>query len=162
MKTSNVLLATVWDKIEIVLSESTHIRILAFSPAGIKDCAIQIGDFKKTCKQIKDNFFVVPWDPKRYQNGLHYLIVTVTDKADRVNQIVQPFGFDDQQSMNFDFFAVFVLKTDATTILKGLFYMSTIICVAPLIFLRIWHELVKGKRQQYFIIQIHIISCKKC
>lgn len=117
---------------------------MAFSPAGIKNCAVQIGDFKENCKQINDNFFVVPWNAKRYQNGLYYLTVTVADNADRINQVVQPFRLDDKETLKFDILAQFVLKTDATTILKSLFHMSLMWCVVPLVFLRIWHELCKG------------------
>lgn len=125
--------------------ESTHIRILAFSPAGIKSCTVQIGnDFKEVCKQVNGNFFVVPWNTKRYQNGLYYITVTVADNLDRVNQVVQPFRLDDQQSLKFDTMALFVLKTDATTIFRTLFYLSLVTCISPLIVVRIWHELVKG------------------
>lgn len=131
---------------DCVFSESTHIRILAFSPAGIKSCTAQIGNgFKETCRQINDNFFVVSWDPKRFEKGLHFITVTMADNADRVNQVEQPFRLDDQQTLKFDMMALFVLKTDATTIFKGLFYMALITCISPLIFIRIWHELVKGK-----------------
>lgn len=127
-------------------SESTHIRILAFSPAGIKSCSVQIGnDFIETCKQINDKLFVVAWDPKRYQNGLYYITVNVEDNDGRKNGAKQPFKLDEQQSLKFDLFALFILRTDATTIFKSLFWFSLILCVFPLIFLRIWHELIKGK-----------------
>lgn len=101
-------------------------------------------DFKENCKQINDHFFVVPWDPKYFEKGLHYITVTMADNADRVNQVEQPFRLDDQQSLKFDMMALFVLKTDATTIFKTLFYMALITCISPLIFIRIWHELIKG------------------
>lgn len=129
----------------IPVSESTHIRILAFSPSGIKSCTVDIGDsLKENCKQINDNFFVVPWDPKLYHNGLYYITVTVVDKDDREKQVIQPFKLDEKQSLKFDLMALFVLQTDATTIFKTLFWFSLVVCTAPLIFLRVWHELVKG------------------
>lgn len=122
---------------------------MAFSPAGIKSCVVQIGnnEFNKNCKQINAHFFVVPWDPERYQNGLHYITVNVVDNDGRENQVHQPFKLDEQQTLDFDLLALFVLKTDATTIFKCLFWFALSLCVFPLIFLRIWHELVKGKRR---------------
>lgn len=118
---------------------------MAFSPSGIKSCTVEIGnELKETCKQDNDNFFVVPWDPKQYENGLYYITVTVVDNDNRENQVTQPFKLDEKNSLKFDLMALFVLQTDATTIFKSLFWFSLVICVAPLIFLRIWHELVKG------------------
>lgn len=92
---------------------------------------------------MTDNFFVVPWTPKRYQNGLHYITVTVVDNDGRENQVTQPFRMDEEQSLKFDVLATLVLRCDATVISKILFWFSWTLCIAPLIFLRILHELVK-------------------
>ncbi|XP_055306031.1 transmembrane protein 62-like isoform X1 [Sitodiplosis mosellana] len=124
--------------------DSTHIRILAFSPSGIKNCTVEIGtEGNKICQQINDNFFVVPWDAKRYKNGLHDLKVTVVDNKDREKQVIQPFRLDEKQSLQFDLWARLILRSDATAVFQILFWLSWVICVVPLIFLRIWHELVK-------------------
>lgn len=127
------------------LSESTHIRILAFSPVGIKTCAVKIGDdFNEYCKKVNENFFVVPWNPQLYRKGLQSITVTVTDHYGRVKEVTQPFRLDGKQTLNFDTLAKFFLNTDATIIFKSFFWASVFLCVTPLIFFRIWHELVIG------------------
>ena len=134
-------------------SDSTHIRILAFSPSGIKNCIVEIGtEFNETCKQINENFFVAPWDPKRYKNGLYVLTVTVIDKKGRENRVTQPFQLDEQQSLEYDLLARLILKSDAIVIFQIIFWFSWAICVVPLIFLRIWHELIKGVYSTFFIV----------
>lgn len=68
--------------------ESTHIRLLAFSPAGINNCIVTIdSDFKEKCEKINENLFVVKWDPMKYSNGLHYITATVVDDYGRENQV---------------------------------------------------------------------------
>lgn len=101
-------------------------------------------EFEGTCKQVNKNFFVVQWDPKRFQEGLHFITAIVVDNDGRKNEVMQPFRLDEKQSLNFDFLAKFVLQIEAITIFKGFFWFSFILCVAPLIFFRIWHELVRG------------------
>lgn len=117
---------------------------MAFSPSGIKSCAVKIGtEFNEKCNQINSNLFVVEWNSKQFQEGLHYITATVVDNNDRENEVTQPFRLDDNQSLNFDFLAKFVLQTEAITIFKSFFWLSFILCVAPLVFFRIWHELVR-------------------
>lgn len=128
-----------------VIVESTHIRILAFSPAGIDTCHVQIHkEFEANCQQVADNLFVVPWDPERYREDLHHITVTVIDKDGRKNEVTQPFRFDEKQTVYYDTIAQFILHTQAINIFKGLFWFSIFLCVAPLIFFRIWHELIRG------------------
>lgn len=101
-------------------------------------------ELNETCQQINDNFFVVPWNPKHYNKGLHVLTVTVVDKMDRENRVTHPFQLDEQQSLEYDLAARFILKSDAIVIFQIIFWIAWAICVVPLIFLRIWHELIKG------------------
>lgn len=118
---------------------------MIFSKVGIRSCTVKIGnDFNENCKQMNANLYVVPWDPTIYREGLHYMTVTVIDNDSRENQVVQPFRFDEKQSLHFDPIALFVLYTDATLIFKSVFWFSLFLCVSPLIFFRIWHELVKA------------------
>lgn len=120
--------------------------MLIFSQAGVRGCTVKIGkDFEKNCKQVNDNLFVVPWDPTRYREGLHFITVLVEDNDGRKNQVEQPFRFDEKKTLHFDMLATFILYTDAILIFKTMFWGSLVFCVAPLIFFRIWHELVRGK-----------------
>ncbi|XP_031628845.1 transmembrane protein 62-like [Contarinia nasturtii] len=129
------------DKIQI---ESTHIRIMAFSPSGIKNCQIIIdNEFGKSCKQVNDNLFVVEWDPLRYQDGLHYISAIVVDNDDREQRVMQPFRLDRKQTLKFDMMAEFILKTELPFLLQTIFWVSLTLFVLPLILLRIWHDLIK-------------------
>lgn len=101
-------------------------------------------DFNENCQQVNENLFVVPWNPEHYHEGLHFITVIVVDKNDRENKVTQPFRLDEKQTVYFDTLAQFVLHTHAITIFKSLFWFSIALCVAPLIFFRIWHELIKG------------------
>lgn len=68
--------------------ESTHIRLLAFSPAGIEDCFASIDDgFAVECRKVNENFFVVPWEPTKYASGLHSITVTVVDRSGNENEV---------------------------------------------------------------------------
>lgn len=68
----------------------------------------------------------------------------VVDNADRVNQLKQPFGLDEQQTLSFPKLGKFFLHVQTTTIFQFVFYFSFAVTIAPLIFFRIWHQLVRG------------------
>lgn len=71
--------------------ESTHIRILAFSPAGMRRCDVSIGKyFKGQAEQTNDNLFVVRWHPRKYRNGLHKINVICSDKHGREEEVNSP------------------------------------------------------------------------
>lgn len=88
---------------------------------------------------------MVPWDPKHYHDGLHHITVTVVDKNNRKNEVTQPFRLDEKQTVYHDTLAQLMLHTHTITIFKSLFWFSVMLCTAPLIFFRIWHELIKGE-----------------
>lgn len=133
-------------------SESTHIRILAFSPAGISSCSVKIDkDFKEMCQQVNENLFVVAWNPEHYREGLHHITATVVDKSNRRNEVTQLFRLDEKQTLYFNTFAQFVLHKHIVTIFQSMFWFSEFLCVAPLIFFRVWHELIKGETNSFEI-----------
>lgn len=68
--------------------KSTHIRLLAFSPAGISKCIVRIdNDFKEKCTKINENLFVVSWNPEKYKKGIHYITATVVDDYGRDKEV---------------------------------------------------------------------------
>lgn len=68
--------------------ESTHIRLLTFSPDPIEQCSVTIdGESLGECEQVSTNFFVKKWDPKKYSSNYHTIEVTVKDKAGRENKV---------------------------------------------------------------------------
>lgn len=120
---------------------------MAFSPSGIKNCLVKIDDdAMESCQQINDNFFVVEWNARRYQYGLHSITIIVSDNDDGVKEVTQPFRLDEKQTLKFDIMAEFLLKMELTTILVSIFWCSIVLLVAPLILFRVWHELIKGRK----------------
>lgn len=106
------------------------------------------------CQHVNESLFVVPWDPKHYREGLHHITVTVVDKSNRRNEATQLFRLDEKQTVYSDTLAQFVLHKHIVSIFRSLFWSSVFICVAPLIFFRIWHELIKGEMNQLCILKI--------
>lgn len=126
--------------------ESTHIRILVFSPAGVGSCNAKIdNNFNEKCQRVNENFYVVPWNPEHYREGLHSITVTVVDKNNRTNEVTQPFRLDEKQAVYFDPLAQFILHTNLIIPFSILFSASILLCIVPLIFCRIWHELIRGE-----------------
>lgn len=131
-----------------------------FSPVNISSCNVKIDkDFSEHCNQVDDNLFVVAWNPKRYREGLHSITVTVVDKNNRKNEVTQSFELDEKQTVYFDTLAQFVLHTHAITLFSSMFWTSIVLCIAPLIFYRIWHELIRGETKIHLMeTQSHWIS----
>ncbi len=74
--------------------ESTHIRILAYSLAPIVKCQLRIDQEAWTdCQKSKENenFFVAPWDPKKYLKGRHGIELLVGDSDGRTNVVISGF-----------------------------------------------------------------------
>lgn len=70
-------------------AESTHIRILAFSPDGITNCSVSI-NYQPViyCTKASDNLFVVKWDPNLYKTGSHVITVRVIDGVGRDAEVI--------------------------------------------------------------------------
>lgn len=123
-------------------SDSTHIRILAFSPAPIVACSVRVDEQDwQDCISINGQLFVVKWHPNRdYSHGLHKLEVRIRDRAGRLRQLNQPFSLDGTR-VTFDLLARFVLMSDASVVFRILFGIALSLCVVPLCFFRMWHVL---------------------
>lgn len=128
-----------------LILESTHIRILIFSQASLSICKVQIdNEFKGDCQHADDNLFVIPWNPERYREGLHHITVTVVDTYGRKNEVTQPFRLDEKQTAYFSTMAQILLHISESTYMKLFLWLAIFLCVTPLIFCRIWNELIRG------------------
>lgn len=123
--------------------ESTHIRLLVFSPGKITECQVKIdaGSWKD-CKRASRELFVVPWEPSQYKRGLHKLFVYVLDEDGRSRVVEQQFTLDGSR-LRFDFLARFVLMYDTNKVFQTFFSIALIIYLVPLCVFRIWHTLVR-------------------
>ncbi|XP_033734375.1 transmembrane protein 62-like [Pecten maximus] len=76
-------------------ANSTHIRILIFSPDEITTADVYIdGVYVGPAHHIQGPLFALPWQPQKYINGVHKLRVVVQDAAQRGREVTQPFTID--------------------------------------------------------------------
>jgi hypothetical protein len=94
-------------------ADSTHIRLLIWSPAPITECKLRIDndDSWQKCERIDGPLFVAEWSSKMYKHGIHKLEVRVADAVRRVKVIEQQFSLDGQR-LDFALLARFVLMID--------------------------------------------------
>lgn len=82
--TSRYNCTNLWVCILQIFAESSHIRILAFSPDGIANCSVSINyQAAMQCVKAADNLYVVKWDPNEYKSGSHFISVRIIDGLGR-------------------------------------------------------------------------------
>lgn len=77
------------------MPESTHIRLLGFSPDGIVNCTVSLNNGAPIlCTRVNDNLFVVKWDPSVYKSGSHVIKARMVDGLGRENEVwIMGIGF---------------------------------------------------------------------
>lgn len=124
---------------------STHIRILAFSPAEIKICKIRLNDESWVdCDKKSKNFFTIPWLSSKYLHGKHRVEVIITDADGRTAIHEQIFSLDGSRSP-FSILARFILMNDFITIFQGLFVLAFLFNLFVMVFFKVWQLLLKCK-----------------
>uniref|UniRef100_A0A8C2TSS2 Transmembrane protein 62 n=1 Tax=Coturnix japonica TaxID=93934 RepID=A0A8C2TSS2_COTJA len=92
---------------------STHIRILAFSPAAITSVAVYIdGVHLGNAHQASGPLYVLKWSPKNYSEGAHQIDVTVQDAAGRIITQSHIFSMEENRPLRFGFWPSVILLTD--------------------------------------------------
>ncbi|KAK6636235.1 hypothetical protein RUM43_009893 [Polyplax serrata] len=125
---------------------SSHIRVLVFSLAPIELVQIQIDDGDWTnATNIKGPLYVVPWNPKEYENGVHNLNVRSRDAEGRERGITQPFCLDGTR-LDFRFWPRVALMTNISIVFQSLFGMALCFCTVPLCIFKVVHVLVKKNK----------------
>lgn len=93
-------------------------RVLVFSLAPIELVQIQIDDGDWTnATNIKGPLYVVPWNPKEYENGVHNLNVRSRDAEGRERGITQPFCLDGTR-LDFRFWPRVALMTNISIVVS--------------------------------------------
>ncbi|CAO1412640.1 unnamed protein product [Diamesa hyperborea] len=139
----NLLYNNPYKENPVLALQSTHIRVLAFSPDTITECRIRIneGSWQK-CEKKTESFFVLQWNPVEYKKGKHKMELFIGDSSGKVFVQEQYFSLDGTR-MGFDLTARFVLMGDVTTIFKTAFGVAFTLCLIPLLSFRTWYLLVK-------------------
>ncbi|XP_076155294.1 transmembrane protein 62 [Alosa pseudoharengus] len=95
------------------IRSSTHIRILVFSVAPIREVHVTVdGAPWGIAYPVGGPLYVVPWDPSLFSSGLHTISVMVEDAADRVKVREQQFTLEEDLTPSFGFVQSFILLTD--------------------------------------------------
>uniref|UniRef100_A0A2C9M5R7 Uncharacterized protein n=1 Tax=Biomphalaria glabrata TaxID=6526 RepID=A0A2C9M5R7_BIOGL len=80
-----------------LMGTSTHIRLLVYSPARIKQIVVYIDRHEEgEAFQVWHGYplYVLDWHPEQYAYGLHYMEVFVYDEAGRNTTASQTFSID--------------------------------------------------------------------
>uniref|UniRef100_A0A1Y1LQI4 TMEM62 Ig-like domain-containing protein n=2 Tax=Photinus pyralis TaxID=7054 RepID=A0A1Y1LQI4_PHOPY len=113
-----------------IVTESTHVRLLAFSPVPIKTVKIQIdNEAWVVCRHVEGPLYVAPWSPKMYKIGLHTIKAYVRDEDGRIKLHTQPFSLEGRK-LSFEFLAKFVLMTNASTFVRISFSLFSTFIIA--------------------------------
>ncbi|XP_039431982.1 transmembrane protein 62-like [Culex pipiens pallens] len=124
--------------------DSSHIRLLAFSPAKISECQVKVDREEWVdCRRVSNELFVVRWEPRKFSYGVHKLSVFIRDEDGRYRVVEHEFTLDGSRK-KFSLLARFVLMYDTNKIFQGFFSVALIACLLPLCVFRIWHTLVRN------------------
>lgn len=133
-----------------VQTESTHIRIVAFSTSEITQCKVRIdGGEWLICDKKTKHLFTVPWDASKYAHDKHAIELLIGDADGRIFQQEQTFALDGSRNQ-FDFLARFVLMSDITTVFQIFFAAAFVVCLTPLVVFKTWHLLIKCEFRLFF------------
>ncbi|XP_069117424.1 transmembrane protein 62-like isoform X1 [Argopecten irradians] len=115
---------------------STHIRILIFSPDEITTADVYIDDvYVGSAHHIEGPLFALPWQPLKYGKGIHKLRVVVQDAAQRGREVIQPFTID-TKGQALPSVAAFLLIINVHNLAKLLFWFLACTYIGVLLLLR--------------------------
>ncbi|XP_076179438.1 transmembrane protein 62 isoform X1 [Ptiloglossa arizonensis] len=126
--------------------KSTHIRILAFSIAPIKNVEVQLDDdiwFK--CEHVKGPLYTSKWNTTEYKNGIHTIRIRVADIDGREKILFQPFALDGSR-LSFHILPRIILMSNVSNIFQFLFGTVLVLLIVPLCLLRFLHVLCERKQ----------------
>ncbi|XP_011175692.1 transmembrane protein 62 [Solenopsis invicta] len=128
--------------------KSTHVRVLAFSTVPINTVEIQLdGDVWQKCNHVDGPLYVLPWNATRYKEGIHQITVRVIDNEDRKKIVSHSFSLDGSW-LSTSIFPKLLLMVNIVDILQYVFFITLVLSIFPLCFLRLIHEHYKNKRIQ--------------
>nr|XP_006817579.1 PREDICTED: transmembrane protein 62-like [Saccoglossus kowalevskii] len=111
---------------------STHIRFLVFSPEPILSTLVEIdGQPLGAGTHVDGPLYVLPWQPMKYQSGLHTISVTAKDTGGHESNIKYYFSLDGSRPLQWLIPSV-ILLGDWVLIMKLLFVVVYFIGVLSL------------------------------
>ena len=108
------------EHIENIL-QSKSIRILAFSPVGIKSVSVKINNEDwKTCQLTSGNLYTAEWSPEDYESEVNSLRVEVVDGFGDSKEFTQSFvvRYEDAKELKYSLYARIILMGSPHTLFK--------------------------------------------
>lgn len=101
-----------------LITDSTHIRLLAFSDVNIVNVKITFDKISwMACKHKNGPLYVCRWLPYLFTTGLHHLYIKVSDELEREVEIDHPFSLDGSD-MGFEIPPRILLMLDAGVVVR--------------------------------------------
>ena len=107
------------------VARSSHVRLLAFSPSGIKSVEVKLPDestFQLATRVEDSPLYILPWDPSRFAVGSHTIQAKITDNQGRTREIVQDFATREAEVPTFGIIRRLVLMADLGKLFATLTY----------------------------------------
>ncbi|XP_071894900.1 transmembrane protein 62 isoform X2 [Anas platyrhynchos] len=121
----------------VKILHSTHIRVLAFSPAVITSVQVYIdGVHLGNAHQASGPLYVLKWNPQNYSEGSHQIDVIVQDASGRVSKRGHIFSMEENLSLRFGILPSVILLTDHYVLARVLFGLIVLIQIALLVVFR--------------------------
>ena len=133
------------EHIENIL-QSKSIRILAYSPVGIKSVSIKINkEDWKTCQHSSGNFYTIDWSPEDYESKVNILRVEVVDGFGDSKEITQSFvvRHEDAEELKYSLYARIILMGSPHTLLMSLWVTGFLMCSVPVVLARLLPALLE-------------------
>ncbi|XP_062910173.1 transmembrane protein 62 isoform X1 [Mobula hypostoma] len=119
------------------IKHSTHIRVLAFSPAQVTSVLIKIdGVLIGNAVHIEGPLHTLPWKAKDYSKGMHFIEVQAQDKAGRTTIIGHKFTMEEVELLTFDIMASFILQSSHYIMLRVIFILVLLANILVIIVFR--------------------------
>ncbi|XP_059908871.1 transmembrane protein 62 isoform X3 [Gadus macrocephalus] len=119
------------------IRSSTHIRVLAFSDAAISAVEVSVdGEALGPGRSAGGPLYVLPWEPTRYEGGLHTISVRVEDQAGRWAVVEQRFTLERGLAPGFGLAQSFILLTDHYLLARAAFLAAVLLNVGTLLLYR--------------------------
>ncbi|CAH2076721.1 unnamed protein product, partial [Iphiclides podalirius] len=131
-----------------LVHDSTHVRVLAFSDVDIETVQVSFDKINWfDCEASQRPLYVCRWQPKLYDNGVHYLHVLAMDEVGRKAVVEHPFSLDGRILQQFKITSRILLMVDAGTVFQIVFGALLMFNVVPLIILRLQKRPPKYRRR---------------
>lgn len=118
------------------IMNSTHIRVIAFSNSTLSSVEISIDGLPSSLMDHSEGpLYVLKWNPKQYETGLHEAKIVVKDSAGKFATYTQKFSMDNSKEES-SFGAKILIRAYFKSGVMTIFYFIVVVCTFPMVILR--------------------------